>query len=130
MSPSAPLKINSAKNLEAWWGAPVAEAFFRLALAGSGLSIEQNTENVPKDGRYHIVQNGTVVASYPSLKRARDRFQQIKEEVGYRPPSADPEGADKANREHIERVLDAATSYWDTSHKFRGRGGRGGRGGV
>jgi len=106
------------------------EAFFRLALADIGLSIEQNTDNVPNDGRYHVIRHGVVVASYPSLKRARDHFQQLKQEAGYRPPAADAGAADKANREHIERVLDAATSYWDTSHKFRGRGGRGGRGGV
>ena len=108
----------------------MAEAFFKLALAEMDLAIEQGTERVPHDGRYHILQQGSVVASYPSLKRARDRFQQLKEEAGYRPPSADEEGQDLANKEHIERVLDAATSYWEASHKFRGRGGRGGRGGV
>ncbi len=107
----------------------MADPFFKLALPDAGLSIEQNTENVPNDGRFHVILNGNVVASYPSLKRARDRFQQLKEETGYRPPGR-RDGEDLANREHIERVLDAATSYWDSSHKFRGRGGRGGRGGI
>jgi hypothetical protein len=107
----------------------MADAFFRLALPDASLSIEQNTENVPNDGKFHVLQNGSVIGSFPSLKRARDRFQQLKEETGYQPPIRD-DGDNLANREHIERVLDAATGYWDASHKFRGRGGRGGRGGV
>jgi hypothetical protein len=107
----------------------MADAFFRLAIAEAGLAIEQNTENVPNDGRYHVLRDGAVVGSYPSLKRARDRVQKLKEETGFRPSTADDD-QDVANREHIERVLDAASSYWVQSHMFRGRGGRGGRGGV
>ncbi len=108
----------------------MADAFFRLSLPDISLAIEQNTPNVPNDGRFHVLHDGAVVASYPSLKRARDRFQQLKEEVGYQPPAPDLDPNGLANREHIERVLDAATSYWDGSHKYRGGGGRGGRGGV
>lgn len=110
----------------------MTQAFFRLAIPDAGLSIEQNTENVPNDGKYHIVKNGAVVASYPSLKRARDRFQKLKDEVGYRPvrPDAAAQGEDLAAKEHIERLLDAASSYWGSSHKYRSGGGRGGRGGV
>ena len=108
------------------------DEFFRLAIPEAGLSIEQNTESVPHDGKYHVLQQGAIVASYPSLKKARDRFQQLKQEAGYSPRKADEpsEGDDLASKEHVERLLDAAGRYWGDSHRFRGKGGRGGRGGV
>jgi len=109
----------------------MAGDFFRLALPELELSIEQNTENVPRDGRFHVLHRGADVGSYPNLKRAREHFQRIKEAAGFQPTVADqPRGAGAANKEHIERLLDAATSYWSQSHKFRSGGGRGGRGGV
>ncbi len=108
----------------------MADAFFRLDVTEIGLSIEQNTENVPHDGRYHVVKAGVVVASYPSLKRARDRLQKLKEEAGYQ-PSQNAGAAEKMPaKEHVERLMDAASSYWGASHKFRGGGGKGGRGGI
>ncbi len=107
----------------------MSQNFFRLALPEMSLSIEQNTENVAHDGRFHVLHQGAEVGTYPTLKKAREQFQKLKEASGYQAP-AQAEGADVANKEHIERLLDAATSYWSQSHKFRGGGGRGGRGGV
>ena len=107
----------------------MADAFFRLDVPEIGLSIEQNTENVPHDGRYHVVKAGAIVASYPSLKRARDRLQKLKEEAGYQ-PTLDAAAEKSPAKEHVERLMDAASSYWGASHKFRGGGGKGGRGGI
>ena len=108
------------------------DEFFRLAIPEVGLSIEQNTESVPHDGKFHVLQHGAIVASYPSLKKARGRFQQLKQEAGYSPHQADEAsaGEDLASKEHVERLLDAAGRYWGASHQYRGKGGRGGRGGV
>ena len=107
----------------------VPESFFRLDVPEIGLSIQQNTEDVPRDGKFHIMRDGAVVASYPSLKRARDRLQKLKEEAGYQPQqNVDAEGV--AAKEHVERLMDAASSYWSASHRFRGGGGKGGRGGI
>lgn len=110
----------------------MATKTFRLAVPEAGLSIEQNTEQVPNDGRFYVVQAGRVVGGYPLLKKAREKLQQLKDEVGFTPQAAATAGTgeDRANREHVERLLDAATSYWSQSHKYRGGGGRGGRGGV
>ncbi|MSQ28394.1 MAG: hypothetical protein EXR51_09705 [Dehalococcoidia bacterium] len=107
----------------------MSDDFFRLALPAISLSIEQNTENVAHDRRFHVLHQGTDVGNYPTLKKAREHFQRLKEASGYQVPSS-AEGGDVANKEHIERLLDAATSYWSQSHKFRSGGGRGGRGGV
>lgn len=109
----------------------MANDFFRMNLPDLALSIEQNTENVPQDGRFHVIHNGVDLGSYPNLKRAREHFQKIKDAAGFQAPGAEPPGgAGAANKEHIERLLDAASSYWSQSHKFRSGGGRGGRGGV
>lgn len=110
----------------------MAEKTFRLAVPEAGLAIEQNTEHVPHDNRYYVLRNGTVVVGYPALKKAREKLQQLKDEMGFKPPEPAAEGSaeERANREHIERLLDAASSYWSQSHKYRGGGGRGGRGGV
>lgn len=110
----------------------MAQEFFRLAIPEAGLSIEQNTETVPHDGKYYVLQGGAVVAGFPTLKKARERFQQLKEACGFQPrvTPQDESGEDRANKEHIERMLDAASGYWSQSHKYRGGGGRGGRGGV
>jgi len=107
----------------------VADAFFRLDVPEISLSIEQNTENVPHDGRYHVVKDGVILASYPSLKRARDRLQKLKDEAGYQ-PTQDNAAEKSPAKEHVERLMDAASSYWGASHKFRGGGGKGGRGGI
>lgn len=112
----------------------MAETTFRLAIPEAGLSIEQNTEHVPHDNKYYVLRDGAVVAGYQALKKAREKLQQLKDEVGFKPAAAAPTpegtGDELANREHIERLLDAASSYWSQSHKHRGGGGRGGRGGV
>ncbi len=110
----------------------MADKSFRLAIPEAGLSIEQNTEQVPHDNKYYVLRDGTAVGAYLALKKAREKLQQLKDEVGFKPASqaADGSGDEQANREHIERLLDAASSYWSQSHKHRGGGGRGGRGGV
>ncbi len=110
----------------------MAEGTFRLAIPEAGLSVEQNTELVPHDGRFHVLRDGKPVGSFPNLKKAREKLQQLKDEVGYDPQQAidDRSAEQKANAEHVERLLDAASSYWSQSHKHRGGGGRGGRGGV
>lgn len=111
----------------------MADTSFRLAVPEAGLSIEQNTEHVPHDNKYYVLRDGAVVGGYLALKKAREKLQQLKDELGFKPAAAAPPGEsgdDLANREHIERLLDAASSYWSQSHKHRGGGGRGGRGGV
>ena len=110
----------------------MAEKTFRLAVPEAGLSIEQNTEAVPHDGKFYVLRDGKVVGGYPALKKARERLQQLKDEIGFKPAetAGDQSAEERANREHVERLLDSATSYWSQAHKYRGGGGRGGRGGV
>ena len=110
----------------------MSQDFFRLAIPEVGLSIERNTGDVPDDGKFHVLQQGNIVGSYPSLKRARPHFQKLKEEAGYHSQlvADNSAGQDLANKEHVERFLDAASSYWSQSHRYRSGGGRGGRGGV
>ena len=102
--------------------------YYHQSLPDLGIAIERNTPRVPQDGRYYVLKGDEVVARFPNLKRALDRFKALKEELGFQPkPVAEQSNA---TQEHLERMLDAASAYWSESHKFRGRGGRGGRGGV
>jgi hypothetical protein len=92
------------------------------------LSVEQGTEQVPHDGRYYVLKDRKVLASFRSLKQAQELFQKVVRESGYKPVV---EQSRKSPGElAADRYLDAKDWYWAESHKYREKGGRGGRGGV
>ncbi|HEX78015.1 MAG TPA: hypothetical protein G4O03_06350 [Dehalococcoidia bacterium] len=103
--------------------------FYKHSIPKLNLSIERNTSQVPNDGKFHIVYDGCIVASFSSIKKAEERFRQLVQESGYK-PEAPPTRPISARHESIERYLDAKDEYWAQSYKYRGKGGKGGRGGI
>ena len=102
---------------------------YRQSIPGVELSIEKDTENVPNDGKFHVLMNGDTRGTFRSLKQAQELFNRLVRESGYTPvvgPVSKKSPAELA----AERYLEAKDFYWADSHKYRGRGGRGGRGGV
>lgn len=93
------------------------------------LSIERNTEQVPKDGKFYLIRQGQIIESFISIRKAEERFRQLVKESGYK-PEVSPNKPMSASEEGIARYLDEKDLYWAESHKYRGKGGRGGRGGV
>lgn len=65
-------------------------ARYRRSHAGSGVSLECETEHVPGDGRFHIVREGRVVSGHKSLKMGTAAYLKLIEELGFsiRPPTA------------------------------------------
>ncbi|MFQ5827091.1 MAG: hypothetical protein ACE5IA_07015, partial [Dehalococcoidia bacterium] len=49
------------------------------------LSIEKNTESVPRDGKYYLVRNGQIEKAFGTLKKAEIEFRKALAELGYKP---------------------------------------------
>jgi len=54
---------------------------YRQYIESANLSLEKDTNNVPKDNKYHVIKDDTVIYSYVSLKAAQTKFNDLKPEV-------------------------------------------------
>ena len=104
-------------------------SYYKQYVPGFHLSLERGSDSVSADGRYHILQNGQIVASFRMLKKAQEKLRELAKQAGYMPEETKNEPKNAA-QEGIERYLDAKDRYWAESYKFKGKGGKGGRGGV
>ena len=46
------------------------------------MSLESDTENVPPDGRYHVLQDGKILSSHRTLKAATAAYQALLDHLG------------------------------------------------
>lgn len=102
---------------------------YRHLLPNLHLSIERYTNNAPNDGKYHVLKDGIIVASYRKKKEAEERFYEIIKANNYKLEDEKKYTADSAG-ETIERYLMAKDAFWIEGPKYKSKGGRGGRGGV
>ena len=102
--------------------------YYRQYIPELNLSIERFTEEVPSDGKYHVLKKGELLGSFRSLKQAQTLFRELVQDSGYKPNP--PESGKTASEVATERYMEAKDLYWADSYKYRGGGGRGGRGGV
>ncbi|MGB3684944.1 MAG: hypothetical protein WA991_03865 [Ornithinimicrobium sp.] len=96
-----------------------------------GLSVEQGTDQVPDDDRFHVVHNGVVVRSCKSDTVALAYAELLEEEL----LEADPSIKNPADFLRQERAFgDILSVRGDARRRARtqaqGSGGKGGRGGV
>ena len=69
----------------------------------AGISIEQDTANVPNDGKYYVLKDGEIVANYKNLKAANEMYRKLVEDKGLPPLEPLP----KLTREQLlERIWD------------------------
>ena len=54
---------------------------YRVATPALGLSVEQGTPAAPDDGRYHVLFQGELVASYRSEKKALQVYRAKRREL-------------------------------------------------
>jgi hypothetical protein len=47
------------------------------SIEGADFSLEANTENVPRDGRYYVLQDGKITFSSNQLGDARELYEQL-----------------------------------------------------
>ena len=93
---------------------------FRQGFPAIDLFVEKGTARVPDDGKFHVIYQGEIRASFRGKSRAITEYKRIIEEIGYTPPK--PKQEDKSKilaRESIERDLDRIASYWDRAESYR-----------
>lgn len=54
---------------------------YKQSFPDLGLSLENGTEDVPQDGRYHVLLNGEIVYSALSRAHAEERYRKLKAEL-------------------------------------------------
>ena len=95
---------------------------YRHSLPALDLSIERNTNLVPPDGKFYIVHKGTVIANFPTKKKADERFYEMVKESGYKPePIAEKVIKEGSN----ERYLRSKDLFWAEGPKYKSKGGHG-----
>jgi hypothetical protein len=67
------------------------------------LSIERFTENVPADGRWHLLRGGHELGRFRSLKAAQKAWHEVVRESGWTPKVQKRDADDVRRREQIER---------------------------
>jgi len=93
------------------------------------LSIEKNTNNVPNNNYYYVLKDGIIIEKQRTLKKAKELFEKLVTESGFKPQIRNREIKDTHDYE-LDKYFLAKEIYWANSHKYRGKGGQGGRGGV
>lgn len=97
---------------------------FMQGITAIDLWVKRATPDVPNDGKYHIVQQGVIVASYRGEARAITKYRELVAQSGYTPPPLTNTGAaEAARRENLERGFNEAEDYWNTTGAYRKRGG-------
>lgn len=92
----------------------------KLWVPSLNVSLERGTEDVPRDGQYHVVRDGRIVKSFRSEKAALRLYRALIEELGGYPKSEQPtltaeERKKILIRESINKRLDLAEDYWGTA---------------
>lgn len=75
---------------------------FRQAREDAKLSIEQDTGEVPSDGKYYVVLDGGIQGSYRSLKKAQQRYREILSGLDL------PRSVDTIHEEHRQAMAEKA----------------------
>lgn len=87
------------------------------------LSIERYTENVPGDGAWYVRRRGEIVGRFKSQKAAKAAWDEIISESGWEPSKRELDPEEVLRRESQMRDDERFHDYWNSSHKFRVRGG-------
>jgi len=90
----------------------------------AGISIEQGTDNVPNDNKYHVLQEGKVVGSFRSLKQAEEIYRKLVAEKNLPPLKSEkkPSQQELAQREWDLRSNKALLQEgWTPKGKKSGR---------
>jgi len=100
---------------------------YRQYVPGTGLSLERNTDIIPKDGWFYVMQNGEVIGRFKTLKHAQQEYVVVRDTLVER--GMPQESAERSTVKMDNYFLDKEL-YWSESHNYRRGGGKGGRGGL
>ena len=104
------------------------DGYFKQTILGFNITIEKTTQNVPKDGRYHVISKNNIVYSTKVLKLAQLKFDVLLKKMGYSPKKTENKPTtgdvkDMLNKQRTDQLSRAYDAFWDNSYKFR-KGGR------
>ena len=95
--------------------------------AWAGVSVECATENVPDDGRFHVLVDGRIVQSIKSRAAAMRAYKEAILASGKGPPPRDeaerPSAYDMARAEDLDADFHRSVMYWNNS-RAHARGGK------
>ena len=104
---------------------------YRQAVPALGLSLERGTEDVPDDGRSHVVMHGAVVYTSVSEKDALQEYRRLRDHL--LPPTSRSVDVRKILEKEVAEQ-EARRFLADSSRSKRAKalrkGGKGGSGGV
>lgn len=101
----------------------------RQGIPALDLWVEQGTDNVPDDGKYHVVHQGRIISSHAREAAAVSEYNRLKQELNA-DAVATPSQVDHADLLRRERVHHEAQAVLSESGRRRGEAGRrkGGKG--
>lgn len=100
---------------------------YRQYVPGTGLSLERNTDTIPKDGWFYVIRDGEVISRSKFLKYAQEEYIAIRNTLVE--PKTTDEGVDLRSLA-MDNYFAEKELYWSHSHQHRRAGGKGGRGGL
>ncbi len=107
---------------------------FKQEVLTVGLSIEQGTDSVPDDGRFHVVLGGQVVFSSRRKSAALAHYRSLRDDLlrnaGIAQTAPDPEETRRRERQFYDFQAVMSESMRQRTMKARRKGGKGGSGGV
>jgi hypothetical protein len=90
----------------------------------AGVAIKKGTDDVPADGRFHLIQNGEPVAAFKRLVAATTAYKEAVARTGWQRPVGPDTTVDIAGRA-AQEFLDSAEEFWSRASQFRRKGGKG-----
>src|SRR5581483_4855008 len=78
-----------------------------------GISLEQDTENVPNDGHYYVLANGDLVGRFKSLKKAQEAYRAYKASMDIQPLEVPKPSIAEAMRLEMERMSNRRLMWSD-----------------
>ncbi len=84
------------------------------------VSLERETENVPHDGRFHVLVGGKIVKSLRSQKAALQAYKEAIKATGKVPPPKENGGnaSQTLQAEENQRQFYLSAMYWAVSHDY------------
>ena len=104
-------------------------SYYKRYIPEIKISIEKGTKDVPNDGKYYLLMDGSIIEKFTSVKKAEEKFKQLVEASGYKPKPL-LEVKLRPGDESVDRYILAKAIFWAEGPKYKDKRGKGGRGGV
>ncbi|MEW6202699.1 MAG: hypothetical protein AB1546_12025 [bacterium] len=78
---------------------------YKQGIKEADLFLEEGTNRVPNDGKFHIIKNGKIIGSYKTLRKAQEAYLNILQNIEYTPQKSPSEDHSKPIEKLIDRYL-------------------------